>query len=240
MSGEKLDQDIRQDPLYKEALKAFKSGHHQRGRALLAEMEDNHVLMQKIKDYYDTNFSTFVQNSGIQMVAKDEPIPQGYHRNSFSDKTILTTQEPDLPQYVNILAIVEHNGEAVYEDHWLMKLTTQNMLYSIRNKHPGSFIGKIESRESFKLTTTKFKKNALFEIVDTLYINLLQVSYSLIEILVLFTDQSTYEYLSDVSASHLDREYSVDEIKDFKTMFKRTNWQRFSVKTGNFSFELTH
>jgi len=134
-------------------------------------MEENKELMKNIKDNVDSQYGPeFMKKNSI--ISKDEPFPEGYNRNSFSDTTCLTTQTCDLPKWEDIIATVEHKGQLVYEDHFILAFTSQSRLYSVRRKNPGPFIGRVKLYSRVEHTFGKIKKNTLFLILDTLYVDL--------------------------------------------------------------------
>lgn len=227
--------DVLNSPLYKQAFEAFKSGDQKKGRELLYQLQKSDK-MAEIEKFYkgnDTQIDGKLKSQGFGMISKNQPIPKGYNRNSFSEKTCISTQQKDLPEWENISAIVEYKEEQVYEDHYALEFTTMNMLYSIRKDNPEPFIAKIKSSASSTNTLGKLNKNCLHMIIDTLYVELSDVDYSVIEIINFFINPKKHEYLKEVIITHSDRSYSVDEIKQLKLLFNKSSWERLKFN-GNF------
>jgi hypothetical protein len=221
--------NLRNSKLYQDAFLAFKSGDSKKGHELLGTLAKSNEF-EPIKKHYEDNseiINSELKSKGIVMINKNEPIPDGYHRNTFTDKTCITTQEKDLPEWSTIKAEVIYNGQSVYEDHYALRYTTQGMLYGIKKEHSHDFVGIIESQSSPEHTLSKFKKNSLYLIIDDLNIELSNVEYS---VFVILNGISDNEYLKNVSVEHLDKIYSDEEIKQIKQLFKKSKLD--SLKLG--------
>jgi len=225
-----LIQKIREDPLYKEAFEAFKNGDNKKGTELLYQMQKNSSVMQDVEQHYKDNDDTINENlkqSGFIMVNKNEQIPDGYHRNTFSEKTCITTQPKDLLEWKNIITEIIYDNDSVYEDHYTFEFTTLNMLYNIKKDHEKPFVGKIISSSPLIPTLNKFKKNSLYLIMDRLFIQLESVDYSVTDIL---EGIKNTKHLKDITLEHKNKEYNNDEIKLLKKMFKESSWERLKFE----------
>jgi len=226
-----LTKRIQSHPLYREAFTAFSSGNKQLGMELMYKLQRDTDLMNDITSQTNVN-----SDSPYTLISKDQPIPDGYNRNTFSEKTCITTQQRDLPEWNTIISIVEYDGKSVYEDRYLFEFTEKQMLYNIKKDNPKQFIGKISSHADIVHTYSKMKKNLLFELIDVLNIDLSQVTYSVIELLKHFINHS---YLNEIQIRHLDRAYQNNEIKIIKDMFKTGKLSNFHFQSNNVAFELT-
>jgi hypothetical protein len=166
--------NIRKDPLYQKALSAFSSGDQQKGMELLNQLNES-TQMDEIKNFYKTNEADrteYFKKSGIIMIGRDDQIPDGYSKNTYSDKTCISSQPKDKPEWKNCVAEVLYQGKSVYEDHYMLEFTTMNMLYGIKKKNPESFIGNIITSIDVKNTLEKFKKNSLYLLIDRLNVKM--------------------------------------------------------------------
>ena len=233
--------ELKSHPLYQEAFAAFKSGDQKKGMELMHQLQQDPKIMNKVNKFCndDNKFQQYAEKAGQTLISKDQPIPVGYNRNSFSEKTCITTQQKDLPEWEGITAVVEYDNREVYEDYYMMDFTTKNMLYTIRKNNPGHFVGKIKSQHPIKNTIGKFKKNSLHRIINKLYIELEKIEYSVIEILTFFMNQEIHEHLTEITILHLDKDYDENEIKNIKKLFKKVHWTRLKFKNKKVEFELT-
>src|SRR5205085_10917646 len=126
---------IQDHPLYKEAFTAFAAGDNQRGMELMHQLQNSDIM----EDVNKQKNEEVLKKSGIVMIDKDQDVPEGYCKNSFSPKTCITTQQKDLPEWKDVNAKVMYTGKSVYEDHYVMRFTTMNTLYNIKKEHPDSF-----------------------------------------------------------------------------------------------------
>lgn len=221
-----LIREIKNKPQYKEALKAFSSGDNERGQELLNQLLSSES-MKKVNKFYDDNkdnHKEHLKQQSIIMIDKNEPIPDGYSRNSFTDKTCITTQQRDLSEWKNITAIVMYENKSVYEDHYIMRFTTENALYDIKKKNPKSFIGIIVSSNSVEHTINKFKKNSLYLLIDSINIELRDVDYSVLDLLQKLLDIAP---LTEITIKHT-RDYSKHELITIKKLFGSTSWTRLN------------
>lgn len=223
---------IRSHPLYREAFEAFNSGDKTKGMDLMYKLQKEQELIEEI-----SNHRTFDPTSvGVVMISKDKPIPDGYCRNTFSDKTCITTQQKDLPEWREIVAVVEYDGKEVYEDHYSMEFTEKNMLFGIKKDNPKKFQGRIITHSNKKHSLDKFMKNSLHRIIDELYIELSDVTYTADEILNMFVN---HEHLRDVVVKHTGRAYTPEEIKTVKAIFSLTKWYNLRFESDNAKFYLS-
>jgi hypothetical protein len=226
---------IRDHPLYKKSFEAFKNGDHETGIKLLNILQNDDNANKDIKNFYEENdkkIKNELKNAGFIMIDKDEEIPDGYNRNSFSDKTCISTQKKDLPAWKDITSVIKYEDKIVYEDHYTTLFTTNCMLSDIKNKHPGSFIGYIITSSSIKDTINKFRKNSLYLIIDTLNIQVSNISYSIIDLLNNFLDIDT---LLTVTIVHKDKIYDATEKKLIRSFFSKTKWDTLKI-TEQFEF----
>jgi hypothetical protein len=226
---------LTKDALYKEASSAFAQGDNKKGIELLSKLGSDSEKMKDLKDFYkqnDTKIKSNLKDVGLTIIDKNEPIPEGYNRNSFTDKTCITTQPKDLPEWKDITAVVRYNNEIVYEDHYTIKLTTMCALNDIKSKHSGAFVGEIITSSDIKNTVQKFKKNSLYLIINELNITLSNITFDVLDLLIKFLD---IESLDDVNVIHNDKIYDNDEKKKLKIFFMKTKWKQLKINT----YELT-
>jgi hypothetical protein len=231
--------EIKSMPLYKEAFKAFSAGDHARGKELMNQLIKDTECLKKVNTYTEQNkekFDELNKKFNIINIKKNEPIPQGYNRNTYSDVTCITQQQQDLPEWVDIVTAVEYKGELVYEDHYTFEFTADNILYGIKKSNPEPYIGRIKSQSSLEHTLDKMNKNMLFKIISSLHVTLEDVNYNVINILNIFSNSKVYNYLEEVYVNHFDRVYSVDEVKNIKKLFKKSLWKKITF-VGKFSLE---
>ena len=221
--------NLRNSKLYQEAFSAFKSGDSKKGYELLHTLSKSNEF-DPIKKHYEDNseiINSELKSKGIIMVNKEEQLPDGYHRNSFSDKTCITTQGKDLPEWSSIKAEILYDGKSVYEYHYTLKYTTLGMLHNIKKEHSNDFTGMIETQSSFEHTLNKFKKNSLYLIMDNLCVKLSNVDYS---VLMILNGISDTECLKNVSIEHIDRVYSDDDVRQLKHFFKKSELERLKLE----------
>lgn len=228
-----LTNKIRSHPLYQEAFKAFSAGNKKLGMELMYKLQRDTELMSDISSSTQTNTKI---DSPYVLILKDQPIPDDYNRNTFSEKTCITTQQRNLPEWKDIVTTVEYDGNSVYEDRYMFDFTEKQMLYNIKKDNPKQFIGKITSHSEINQTLSKLKKNLLFDLIDVLYVDLSQVSYSVIDVLKRFINHT---YLYEIHINHSDRNYQDDEIRLLKQIFKSSKLANLHFRSSNVSFELT-
>jgi hypothetical protein len=229
----KIISDLKNNPLYKEAYNAFVKGDNKKGKELLNKLQ-NSDAMKDVHKFYDENDSEVKQNlqkKGIIMIDKQEPIPEGYNRNSYSPKTCITTQQQDLPEWKNSISLIKYDGEVVYEDHYAMRFTTMNMLYDIKTKNPKDFIGEITINDSIDYAIAKFKKNSLYLIISKLNLTI-NNNHSVLDTLPHFFDVDSLESIN----IQTDRQYNNIERNTIKKLFLRTKWCRLNIN-NQFTFE---
>jgi len=248
-------ENIQNHPLYEEALKAHSLGDSKKFQELMDQFYND----PNIKQYVDSSIKErsgdikqMFKDQGFTVISKDEPLPEGYNRNSFSPTTCINVQQRDLPEWKEIIAQVEfiptshisnlsnssseYKTEIVYEDHEMIDQTSDVMLNSICKKYTGIYTGRIKSSSTPIHTLNKFKKNMLSLIINKLFITLENVNYSVIEVLKFFENNKTYKKLEEIIIEHSDKEYNLNEIKDIKKLFAKTSWNR--IKFAN-KFEIT-
>ena len=224
--------NIRKHPIYQEALKAFSNGDDKKGRELISKLHKDPEITKNIDEHMDKNQGNIdktCKDAGIILIKKDQEMPEGYTRNSYSNHTCISTQQKDLPEWKEIVARVEYEGKAVYEDHYMFNLTSENIIYQTRQEHTQPFTCIIKSFDMPVNILNKLKKNMLHMAIDKLCICLKNVHYSVIELLLFFVNHKTHEYLKEVIVEHFDREYDLNEIKNLKLLFKKTKWERLQL-----------
>lgn len=214
---------IRADPLYQKAFEAFQRGDKEEGMKLLHSMQ-NGETMKVVNQHIEKNKDKkkeIEKQAGIQVVEHNEPMPDGYNRNSFSNNTCITTQQKDLPEWEGIVAEILYEGKPVFEAHYMMRFTTENSMFGIKQDNPKLFVGNIVSSSDASHTLGKFQKNALYMIVDKLSVKLTDVEYSIQEIV---EPMQGLKYLKEVMIKHPDRTYTDQELKELKKIFKKSYW----------------
>ncbi|VBB17741.1 hypothetical protein YASMINEVIRUS_204 [Yasminevirus sp. GU-2018] len=227
---------VRSHPLYQEAFKAFKEGDQKKGMELMYKLQKEQELMSEISEHTSKMDPSAV---GVVMIKKDQPIPEGYNRNTFTEQTCITTQQKDLPEWKTIIARILYDDKEVYEDHYALEFTEKNAMYTIKRDNPGSFACIVVSSSNAKATLAKLRKNALHRIIDSLSVTLSNVTYSSGDILESFVNSTYHEHLRDIKVIHADRDYTPDEIKILRQMFRSTKWQRFVFECSNTRFDLS-
>jgi hypothetical protein len=220
--------ELKKNPLYIKAFQAFQLNDHKTGMELLNQLQSTEH-MKKIKDFYeknDENINKELLKAGIINIDKDDPIPKGYNRNTFTKKTCITSQQKDLPEWENITAIVLYDEKVVYEDHYILRFTTENALFDLQKKYTKPFIGKIITDANVKNTMDKFKKNSLYLIIETLNIEL-YVSYSVLNIFKELIDIKT---LKNINVIHKDKIYNEEEKKLIKRFFIKSKWHNLNIQ----------
>ncbi len=76
-------------------------------------------------------------------------------------------------------------------------------------------------------TLKKVQRNALFQIVDVLNINITK-DFALMDLLTFFAN---HEFLFEVIVWHCDKKYGADEKKIIKKLFVVARWHRLVVNT---------
>ena len=113
--------EITKNPLYNQAKQALVAGNMAKYHQLVSQLTDNEEYKTKMDTYNKNNKPLLNPETNID---RTSPMPTGYTRNSFSDTTSTILQIKDKPEWNNIIATVEHKGESVYEDHYLLKSYT--------------------------------------------------------------------------------------------------------------------
>ncbi len=227
--GDKETTDkLRSHPLYQEALQCFRNGNNERGMELLREVQKTDSFDEAFKQFESKSQANdeMIKNAGIVMIDKTEPMPEGYDRNTFTDKTNITLQPKNKPAWNNIEAKITYKDKIVYEDYCSFEFLTMNMLFGFKKDYAEPFYGKIVTSSDAKTTMEKFKKNCLCRIMDHLSIELVNVNYSVREMLEQFGD---CKYLKDIVIIH-NKEYDDNELKAIKKLFAKTNWITLIIK----------
>jgi hypothetical protein len=228
MPDEKYIDDLKNSDMYKSALECFKNGNSKKGHELLSQLSKS-TEFEPIKKFYNDNddkITRGLRDLGIINLGKNDVIPAGYCRNSFTDKTCITTQQKDLPEWKNIIAEVIHNNKSVYEDHYLLKMTTISCLMQIKRENPGEFIGKmVVSNENIDNVISKFSKNSLSLIIDRLEITILDN----FDVPILLSRFADLEYLQIVVLNYQNLECNDEMIRKIKLLFIKSNWSDVEI-----------
>lgn len=224
----KLIEEIKSHPLYDSTADAFRRGDFKLANDMLKKLCLTSDPIKAAKEYYQTNKDTFeksIERLGIVIINKDQPIPEPYIRNTFSEKTCITTQKLNPPEWKDITANIIYEDKQVYEDHYPFKTSTENNVYTIKSLHTKPFIGEIVSNSEAKHTVDKFKKNSLYLIISTLHITL-SSKYSVLDILDKLTDIKS---LTEVVVNHNEKQYTQDELDDLTSFFRKTKWSSLII-----------
>lgn len=229
-----LTERIKSHPLYQKAFVAFSEGNKQLGMKLMYELQRDTDLMNYIKSQTENT----TPSCDYVMITKEQSIPKGYNRNTFSEKTCITTQQCDLPEWSDIITTVEYDDKTVYEDCYLFEFTESQMLYNIKKDNPKQFVGKIISDSDIVIDHIfgKMQKNVLFKLIDVLHVDLTNTSFSVVDLLKKFVNHS---YLKEIRITHVDSYYVDTEIKILKDLFKTSRWTDLNFQSNNVKLELT-